>query len=658
MRTALDALLDRHPFLRSSIDTTTFGEPVQLVHTRVPTPLAVVDVRTLPDEERRAAFDSWFAGERHRVFAWDRPPLLALTAHLMTDAEFQLTLTEPFLDGWSVALALNELLDTYRDLASGPLVPREAVRAQAGFLRREAAALADDTSRDFWLGVLSDPPPGRLPGEAAPGYGVRDVEVTARTSDGLMALAGQMAVPLKSVLLAAHVQVLSLLTGRRDVITGLMANSRPESTQGAAAVGMFLNTTPIRVTVGPGSRADAVRAVHEAESAVLAHRAYPYAQMLRDARLDTPFDTTFNYTHFRPYEDRTADGGPRLLSLRATDQTYHRLTAQFRRDVLSGGVGLFLEFSDSGLDGAQMDLIAGYYAEALHQMAREPHASLAPLERLAPVPQPVPREPDGGFATDLYDRFAHQAALTPEATALHVGATTVRYRELSEAAERLSARLAGNGVTAGSVVPVCAKRSADYVTAVLAVLRLGAAYAPLDPAQPPERLRRLLAASGGTVAVRARTEPLPVPDGVVEVDVRGSEGAGSAPAASPDAGRTAAVVFTSGSTGQPKGVALSHSAIMNRLDWSLREEPAGADDVFVLRTPIGFVDSIAELFDGLLRGVPTAILPDDVRDPADVVEVLASAGVTKATMVPTLAAEILRSDATWAWRCGVCASCT
>ncbi|WP_304452761.1 non-ribosomal peptide synthetase [Nocardiopsis sp. YSL2] len=645
MRAALKALVDRHPFLRSSIDVTSFDEPLQLVHTHIPDALTVVDLRELDPSHQRTAFDQWFTVERDRSFDWQCPPLLVLTAHLMSDDEFQLTLTEPFLDGWSVALAVNELLDNYRELAMGPLPQPEPVRAQTDFLLLESAACKDPGARDYWLGVLSDPPPAGLPGRSSSGYEVRPVRVTAETSDGLQALAESLAVPLKSVLMAAHVQVVSLLTGRRDVLTGLMANSRPENAHGAAAVGMFLNTTPIRVNVGTGSTVDDIRRVHAAEAGALTHRGYPYAQMLQDARIDTPFDTTFNYTHFRPYEHRTHDSGPQLLSLRATDQTYHRLTAQFRRDVLSGGVGLFLEFSDAGLSDAHMDGIAGYYEEALRHMASSPHAPASPLDRLRAAETPRVQDTSHDLIdeeSDLFDRFTRQAQHTPRAEALRWEGEAVRYADLAEDVARLSAHLAAHGVSEGTVVPVCLERTPAYAAAVLAVLRLGASYAPMDPSQPRERLRTLLSAAAGPVAL-GNTARLPVPSGTVALDVSSPPAPGWVPAVSPDPGRTAAVVFTSGSTGQPKAVALPHTAIMNRLDWSTREEPAGPDEVFAMRTPIGFVDSIAELFDGLLRGVPTVIVPERVQAPEDLIAVLSRSNVTKLTLVPTLLAEILRT---------------
>ncbi|MGW4213442.1 amino acid adenylation domain-containing protein [Lentzea sp. NPDC004789] len=640
LRHAVRLLLDRHPFLRSSVDLDTFGQAVQLVHRNVPDPLSVVDLRPL-GTVGQSAFDEWFHAERNRRFDWAAPPLLALTAHRMTDDEFQLTLTEPFLDGWSVTLAMNELLTYYRE-SSGSSGPE--VQVQAEFLRQEERALADPGARDHWRRVLADPPPGKLPGAEKPGYEVRTVDIAEKVSRRLLELADALAVPVKSVLLAAHVQVVALLTGSCDVLTGLMANSRPETVDGAAAVGMFLNTTPIRVDVDLGSGRELVTAVHSTEADALAHRAYPYAQMLRDSGIASPLRTTFNYTHFRPYRDLADDSRLTLMSLRATDQTYHPLTAQFRQDVLSGEIGLFLEFSDAGLTDEQMNQITGYYGEALRRLAEAPDEPITPLDRLMPDVTPAVADAAAPISGEnLFARFAAQATRTPDAPALRHRGKSVTYAELAVAARALSARLSAHDVGPGSVVPLCLERSLAYVAAVLAVLRLGAAYAPVDPAQPLLRRHDLLTAVGSHVVLTGPADEEPLPQGQTRIAVTFDVVADEVPVdVQTDSEAAAVVVFTSGSTGAPKGVVLSHAAVANRLNWSAIHEPAQPDDVFLLRTPIGFVDSVAELFDGLLRGVTTEILPDEVRDPAEIVSAMAQARITKVTMVPALLAEILR----------------
>jgi amino acid adenylation domain-containing protein len=657
LRWAGQVLLRRHPFLRSSIDLWTYDDPLQLVHHQVPDPVSIVDLRHLSPDRRRATFDAWFAAEPLSRFDWSVPPLLRLTVHRFTDTEYRLTLTEPFLDGWSVTIVLNELLSLYQSRRTGQLPGSMGPHPQVALLLQERAALADEASRSFWRKVLAGSPASALPPARAPvDAGVRTVPLTAPTSRQLRELAIDAGVSMKSVLLAAHLQVVALVTGGTDVVTGLITNSRPESEHGAGAVGMFLNTVPLRVDVDVRRARDLVTLAHAAEAATVAHRHYPYAEILRDNGLAAPLDTAFNYTHFRPYRPVARGGALRLTALDATDQTYHRLTAQFRLDVLRDELALRLEFAAGEFDANQADRIVGYYAEALRRLAEEPEAPVTPLDRLMGADErAVARDDRRGHAVepaesvDLFTLFAAQARRRPEAEALRYGADSVTYAQLAGHVDRLAARLAERGIGPESVVAISLERSPGYVAAVLAVLRAGATYLPIDPQHPAERVTRMLAVSAAAAIITGgdrEHDGIPaVAVPAVAAPVAADEPGGVAPPAARVAPESAAVLlFTSGSTGTPKGVLLAHRSIVNRLAWSRRFEPTEPDDVFLLRTPVGFVDAVAELFDGLLRGVPTAILPDTAQAPDDLVTLIDRAAVTRVTLVPTLLSEILRLD--------------
>jgi amino acid adenylation domain-containing protein len=648
LRRAVRVLLRRHPFLRSSIDLATHEQPLQRVHHQVPDPVAVVDLRELPPDQRMPTFDTWLAAEPSTRFDWSTPPLLRLTAHRITDDEFRLTLTEPFLDGWSVTIVLSELLALYQSNLAVRLPGATIPHAQSLLVARERDALADETSRAFWTRVLADSPASAVPAARAPvGHQSRPVPLTASTSRRLRDLAVDAGVSVKSVLLAAHLQVLALLTGRTEVVTGLITNSRPEIEHGARAVGMFLNTVLVRVDVDLPQARDLVVLAHAAEAAAMAHRDFPYAEALRCAGLVKPLDTAFNYTHFRPYRSVVEGEAVHVTGLDATDQTYHRLTAQFRLDVLCDELALTLEFAAGEFDADQVDRIVGYYGEAMRQLACDPSAPVTPLDRMIGATERAVLEDRQGSGpaepVDLFTLFARQVSRTPDADALRYGADRITYDQLAAWADDIAARLSELGICPGSVVAVSLERSPGYVAAVLAVLRLGAAYVPIDPQHPADRIDRILTVSAPAAIVtdgRAWDRQTTVVVPAMPVGVR-SDGR---PPSAVDPESAAVVLFTSGSTGTPKGVLLSHSAIVNRLDWSRRCEPTEPDDVFLLRTPIGFSDAVAELFDSLLRGVPIVILPDDPQSPDELVTLIERTAVTRVTVVPTLLAQVLRLD--------------
>lgn len=635
LRTAVSTLLQRHSFLRSSIDLDASAGPLHLVHQTVPNPLVVVDLRDHASPAE--TFADWLRAQDRVRFDWSRPPLLSVTAHLITDDEFRLTLTEPLLDGWSVTLAMTELLDLYDHGNTSA----ESVRpdVQPEFLIAEHAAVDDPRARAHWAAVLKDPPIIPVSRDALVGVHRRTVTVAPDTSHALLALAADLGVPVKSVLLACHAQVVALLSGRTEVVTGVMSNNRPEHADGARAIGMFLNTTPLRVRLDGGTRRDLVRAVHAEETTTARYRHYPYVKMLRDNDMAAPLQTMFNYTHFRPYRRRVGGGSLRIEAIEATDQTYHPLTAQFRQDVLTEQIALTVEFTGAVFSEHRTVQVCDLYAAVLEGVARDPDRPLNPLGHMLPAAQaPTAREsPDD---SDLYAMFARCVAAAPNATALLYDGAETTYRDLEATAAKISAELVHRGVRPGAAVAVRLGRSPSYVAAVLAVLRCGAAYVPIDVAHPPERATTLVALSGAVLTLVAGGRAT----GPDEVDVATVVDQVAPPptAVKPDA--PAVVVFTSGSSGTPKGVVLSQAAVANRVRWAHEDRPATPDEVFLLRTPIAFVDSVAELFDGLLRGIPTRIAPESAVDPDVLVSLIRDAGVTRVTIVPTLLREILRLE--------------
>src|SRR5581483_6239550 len=215
------------------------------------------------------------------------------------------------------------------------------------------------------------------------------------------------------------------------------------------------------------------------------------------------------------------------------------------------------------------------------------------------------------------------------------------YREVNEEANRLARVLQKRGLGEGSLVGILLERSAAMVTALLAVLKAGAAYVPLDPAYPPERIRFVQEDAGLTGIIAEAATRDRVPDGASNVVVleECAEIAGESRENLPgrvSSEQRAYVIYTSGSTGTPKGVEGTHRGAMNRFSWMWRTYPFQADEVCCQKTNLGFVDSIWEIFGPLLAGIANVILPPaTVRDPEQFLQVLAEEGVSRIVLVPS-----------------------
>jgi amino acid adenylation domain-containing protein len=633
---AVERSVARHPVLRTSFDLTGFSEPLQLVHPVVTLPITAEDLSGLDATAQEERLATWMEEEKRRPFDWTRAPLLRVQLHRRGAESFQLSLSchHAILDGWSFSSLLTELFGAYTALLRGA-VPQAGSPPNAfrDFVALEQRALESEASRRFWAERLDGATVTRLPREAAaavlaeePGRHVQ--WLPEDLSRRLHGLARSLGVPLKSLLLAAHLRALAAASGQRDVTTGLVANGRPEEEGGETALGLFLNTLPFRLALRGETWTDLVLRVFAAEREMLPHRRYPIAELQRAAGGRELVEAAFNYVHFHVFQGVESSDEAHVLTGQMFEKTNFTLLANFLQDPFTHGIEMRLEYDPDQLSPAVVAVLADRHVRALAALAAEPEARCEAEPLLTSEERGLVLGAWSGSAGPrpevpcLHTLFEAQADRTPGAVAVVAGGTQLTYRELEERANRLARVLRGLGAELDAPVGICLERSPALPVAVLAVLKAGGACLPLDPAYPVERLALMTRDAGlslllTTEDLRARL-PEEVLAGVRVVAIgRGGEVEGGnaerppAGSGAADAGNLAYVLFTSGSTGRPKGVAMPHGALANLIAWQLRDTPSAARTLQF--APFSFDVCFQELFTTWATGGALFLVADELR---------------------------------------------
>ncbi|MCK2216175.1 amino acid adenylation domain-containing protein [Actinomadura sp. ATCC 31491] len=624
LRAAGQALLDRHPNLRVAFAADEAGDLAQLVVDGVRLPWREHDLSRLGEAERARELERLLAADRGVRFDPAVPPLLRLTLVTLGAGRAELVLSthHALLDGWSLPRLMRDLLRLY---AAGG---EPDGLARAGGFRDFLAWLGSrdqEASLRAWareLDGVTEPTllAASLPARTAePGIGQTDVPLPPDVAAALSRRAAELGVTLNTLVQGAWGVLLAELTGRRDVLFGTTVSGRTPALPGVEdLVGLLINTVPVRVPCAPADTfAQVLTRLQDRQAALLEHHHTGLGDIQRVTGLSTLFDTLVVFesypvdriglaeanstaglavTGVRPY---TATHYP--VALLAAADPRLRLTVQYQRDRLSG---------------ADADRLARRVVRVLRRLADDPEARLATLDLLEPGEHQRLRQlNDTAVATPpltVPGLVERQAERTPDAPAVTSGGRTLTYRELNTRANRLAHDLIARGAGPETVVALALPRSAELVVALLGVLKSGAAYLPIDPGFPSERLEYVLADARPALLLTDAAAGRAVRDARVprvHLDELGS-GPGHDPRTGLLPGNTAYLMYTSGSTGEPKGVAITHGNVVNgvlRLNDVLGLPPRAR---MLAGTSVSFDVSVFELFSTLCRGGTAEIVRD------------------------------------------------
>jgi amino acid adenylation domain-containing protein/non-ribosomal peptide synthase protein (TIGR01720 family) len=656
LRAAMRELTRRHPNLLAAFPQS--GVQVLPTGAGAEVPLATHDLSIVEDPE--AELSRVLAQDRVARFDLASPPLLRMTLVRVAAQRFVLTVTNHhiLLDGWSMPVLARELFALY----AGETLPAPARYADyLGWLAGRDLAEA----RRVWteeLAGIEEPtllaPSGRAP-HAEPPRRVTE-ELTAEEAAALTELARSGGLTLNTVVQGAWGVLLGKLTGRTDVCFGATVSGRPAELAGVETmVGLFINTVPVRVVAGhdePVTRM--LTRLQGRQAELMAHQHLGLADIQRAAGMEELFDTLTVFENYPldPGALRTAGTGLEVTGVGGTDATHYPLTL-----VISGGerIELRLDYQTHVFDRGTAELVLRRLRRVLAAFAADPDVAVGSIDVLSAAErhQVLRGFNDTGYPlapSTLPAMFAEQAARTPDNAAVVFDGHVLTYLELDAAANRMARHLIASGVAPGGVVALAVPRSLELLVAMYAVHKAGAAYLPIDPDYPADRIEFMLgdAAPALLITTEETGRALPATDTPRLVLDGATQFAGSSPAPVTDADRAepltpdhpAYVIYTSGSTGRPKGVVVPHKGIVNRLRWMQHAYRIDETDRVLQKTPSGFDVSVWEFFWPLQVGATLVVArPEGHKDPLYLSELIEQSRITTLHFVPSMLHAFLES---------------
>jgi amino acid adenylation domain-containing protein len=653
LQRAITSVVSRHSALRSAFVLDRADEPVQVVLTSVDSTLNVLDISNQLNPE--FLFAQWREVDRALRFDLTAPPLFQFTLVRLAAQDHALILTHhhAVLDGWSINIVLSDVLAVYDDEPIDPS-PDPGTFARWVFRQRGADAVSAWTEqlRELRPLLLSEGVGSSVPD----GWPLEEViELTDGFSKKIAQSASDAGVTTAVTMKAAFAVALGMHVDRADAVFCTVVSGRDCPLPGAdKMVGLMMNTVPVTASWSPTETwnrlLDRIQR-SQAESAPYASA--PLAEIQRHLGHGTLTDACIVFANYPSVNDLAPRRHALSASMTTADATNFTLTLEID---WTPALRLRFRYWPTKIGEADVRKLAQQFVHCLSMLTEDCNALISlPSRRVDGVGAWGSGSVREFPQSTLSELFEQQAADAGDAVALVSDDHTLTYREVNDQANRLARLLLEEGVGPEQVVAVLLPRTPEAIVAILAIWKAGAAYVPVDPRYPRDRIRYVTEDSGAAVviATQATAGAAALDSTVLMIDDLSIQrriaaqphhdlGTGQ-PALDPS--RLAYVLYTSGSTGRPKGVLIEHRGVVNYLHWLGSYLGLTAKDRTLLQTALSFDMSISECFAALIHGASVYVAPpDSERDPDALRRIIDTSAVTVLHFVPSALRAYIAQD--------------
>ncbi|MDQ0416185.1 amino acid adenylation domain-containing protein [Croceifilum oryzae] len=668
----LNELVNRHDTLRTCFREED-GKPLQVIYSHIDFNVLMIDLTTETGSAQSEFLQRLVIAELNKPFDLNEAPLLRATLYKLSESEHMCLIVAHHIiaDGWAIDILMTELASLYHANANQLPNPLEPLAIQYSDFAHWHNEMLDggelDDQRQFWLNRLagelpdlnfpldySRPSMQKFEGDTVP------LKIEGELMQKLKETCEKLDVSLYMFLLASFNVLLSKYTRNTDIIVGTSLSGRvhPEVSN---LIGCFINALPVRNEVkGEESFQDFVKRIKQSVLEIYANQEYPFDRIVEELGVERNlsrnpiFDVMFEVHTLRTdkHAEVAVSSDLTLSFEKSLDHIrYSGFDFAFELFQSEGKIDGYIQYCTALFRRETIERLSRHFVQLISHVIEKPEQNVCEIDMLcdeekrevleqfnylkSPYPVHVP----------IQQLFEEQVVRTPEAIAVSFEGEELSYNELNERANRLAHHLRSQGVGVNQFVAVVSERNLDWLTTILAIFKSGAAYVPVDPNLPDERISYIVQNSESKVVITqsAFVERLaPYTGEIIETMISLGEQdlSGYSPENLKIANTStdlAYMIYTSGSTGNPKGALVRHDGMINHLYAKLESLGIGAEDVVVQNASVSFDISVWQALVALLVGAKTSIVSFEVaRDQSLLLEHLHKEQVTVLETVPTL----------------------
>ena len=656
-----DNILRNHTILRSSFNYDEFSIPVQCVYREVQLPIEELDYSNLTGDDQVAAIQAYEQKDRSRGFDFKVPPLMRITLISISDNRYRMLLTYHaiLLDGWSMQVLMEEFLRSYDLLSTGESIPSVAEDRYEDFIRYlESPDKAH--SEEYWRNYLKGVSESTLlpftssSADRNKGVGEYDtvkLRLGVDETSQIERFAQDNRITVNTIMQGAWSFLLHGYTNQRDIVYGIIVSGRPDDLPNVEQrVGMYINTLVLHSEMREEQTISAwLQNIQAEQVASRQHQNTPLQEALRYTGVQGDLFDSLMIVENYPVSKAIGLKKWRLQveNLHINEQINYPLSIMIG---IAGEITVNFNFNADIIQKQYVENISLHFKHVLLQIAQQGNLlvgdlQLLPSEEVQQIERFNLTERDYPKDKTLVDLFEKQVIQTPLTVAVVYEGSRLTYEELNNRSNQLAYFLISKGVQAETLVPLCIERSLEMIIAIWGILKAGAAYVPVDPEYPQERINFIIEDTRAKYIISSTVflSKLAHFKNISEIiDIESNwplinEQKTDNPFRIAQPSNLAYVIYTSGSTGKPKGAMNEHRGIVNRLRWAQEKYNLTNSDAVLQKTTFCFDVSVWELLWPTLIGAKLVFAkPNGHRDNEYLKSVIQTEGITILHFVPSM----------------------